>query len=115
MNTREVNSIFEFLEAANYVTPYCDLWFRGASKFEYGLLPGLVWRNDLEFESNYINKFLVGYQAYLDKPVSNPWEQYALMGSTPILRTLQRSPIMGKRSVYVEEKKVQPGVQTRCC
>ena len=36
------------------------------------------------------------------------------MGSTPILRTLQRSPIMGKRSVYVEEKKVQPGVQTRC-
>ena len=35
-------------------------------------------------------------------------------GSTPILRTLQRSPIMGKRSVYVEEKKVQPGVQTRC-
>jgi hypothetical protein len=67
------------LELANYVTPYCDLWFRGSSKFEYGLLPSLVWRNDLEYESNYINKFLVGYQAYADKPVSNPWEQYALM------------------------------------
>jgi hypothetical protein len=33
------------------------------------------------------------------------------LGSTPILRTLQRSLIMGKRSVYVEEKKVQPRVQ----
>ena len=37
-----------------------------------------------------------------------------LRGSTPILRTLQRSLIMGKRSVYVEEKKVQPPVQARC-
>ena len=27
-------------------------------------------------------------------------------GSTPILRTLQRSLMIGKRSVYVEEKKV---------
>ncbi|KKN99085.1 hypothetical protein LCGC14_0138780, partial [marine sediment metagenome] len=26
------------------------------------------------------------------------------MGSTPILRTLQRSLMIGKRSVYVEEK-----------
>jgi hypothetical protein len=34
-------------------------------------------------------------------------------GSTPILRTLQRSLIMGKRSVYVEEKNVQPRVQSR--
>ena len=37
------------------------------------------------------------------------------LGSTPILRTLQRSPIMGKRSVYVEEKKIQCRVQVRCC
>lgn len=36
-------------------------------------------------------------------------------GSTPSLRTLQRSPIMGKRSVYAEEKKIQFGVQTRGC
>lgn len=79
MNTKEVNSIFEFLEFINSITPYRDLWFRGVSKFEYGLLPGLMWRNDLEYESNYIHKFLVGYQAYLDKPVTNPWEQYALM------------------------------------
>jgi len=79
MRTREVNSIFEVLELINYVTPYNNLWFRGASKFEYGLLPGLVWREDTEFESNYIHKFLVGYQAYIDKPVTNPWEQYALM------------------------------------
>lgn len=27
-------------------------------------------------------------------------------GSTPFFRTLQRSPIMGKRSVYVEEKAI---------
>lgn len=33
-----------------------------------------------------------------------------ISGSTLILRTLQRSPIMGKRSVYAEEKKVQPRV-----
>ena len=36
-------------------------------------------------------------------------------GSTPILRTLQRSLIMGKRSVYVKAKKIQPRVQTGCC
>ena len=38
---------------------------------------------------------------------------YINLGSTPSLRTLQRSPIMGKRSVYTEEKKIQFGVQTR--
>ncbi len=32
-------------------------------------------------------------------------------GSTPIARTLQRSPIMGARSVYVPEKEVQRRVQ----
>ena len=36
------------------------------------------------------------------------------MGSTPILRTLQRSLIMGKRSVYVKAKKLQSGVQAGC-
>lgn len=79
MNTKEVYSAFEFLELINTVTPYCDLWFRGASKIEYGLLPGLVWRDDLKYESNYISKFLIGYQAYVEKPATNPWEQYALM------------------------------------
>jgi len=79
MKTREVNSIFEFLELINNLTPYRDFWFRGAAKLEYGLLPGLLWRKDQKFESNYIHKFLVGYQAYLDKPITNPWEQYALM------------------------------------
>ena len=32
-------------------------------------------------------------------------------GSTPFFRTLQRSPIMGKRSVYVQAKTIQRGVQ----
>jgi hypothetical protein len=45
------------------------------------------------------------------EPVDADWRD---MGSTPILRTLQKSLIIGKRSVYVEEKKVQPRVQTRC-
>ena len=36
-------------------------------------------------------------------------------GSTPFFRTLQRSPIMGKRSVYVEAKTIQRGVQARRC
>jgi len=39
----------------------------------------------------------------------------ATMGSTPFFRTLQRSPIMGKRSVYVEAKTIQRGVQARRC
>jgi hypothetical protein len=39
--------------------------------------------------------------------------EYKDWGSPPILRTLQRSPIMGKKECFhVEEKKVQPGVQT---
>ncbi|HDZ09314.1 FRG domain-containing protein [Pseudohongiella sp.] len=79
MNTREVQSIFELLELINKVTPYCDLWFRGSSRLDFGLVPGLIWRNDLNFESNYISKFLVGYQSYLGKALENPWEQYALM------------------------------------
>ncbi len=79
MNTREVDSIYEILELMNYVTPHRDLWFRGSAKLDYGLLPGLVWRKDTEFESNYIHKFLVGYQAYIEKPITEPWEQYALM------------------------------------
>lgn len=79
MNMREVCSIYEVLELLNKVTRYTDLWFRGSAKLDYGLLPGLVWREDTKYESNYIHKFLVGYQAYIDKPVTNPWEQYALM------------------------------------
>ena len=79
MNTREVGSIYEILELMNYVTPHRDLWFRGSAKLDYGLLPGIVWRKDTEFESNYIHKFLVGYQAYIEKPITEPWEQYALM------------------------------------
>ena len=40
----------------------------------------------------------------------------APMGSTPLTRTLQKSPIMGsKECSYVEEKKVQPGVQAGRC
>ena len=34
-------------------------------------------------------------------------------GSTPILRTLPLSPILGKRSVYVQAQALQPGVQAR--
>lgn len=79
MKTREVDSIYEVLELMNYVTPYKDLWFRGSAKLDYGLLPGLVWRGDTKFESNYVHKFLVGYQAYIEKPITDPWEQYALM------------------------------------
>ena len=36
-------------------------------------------------------------------------------GSTPFLRTLQRSPIMGVRSVYAKKKEVQSRVQARRC
>ncbi len=36
-------------------------------------------------------------------------------GSTPIARTLSRRPILAKRSVHVEAKEVQCGVQARCC
>ena len=37
-------------------------------------------------------------------------------GSTPLTRTLQKSPIMGEKECsYVEEKKVQPRVQARRC
>jgi len=79
MYTREVDSVFDVLKLLNLITPYGDFWFRGAPKLEYGLIPRLVWLEDTGFESNYIHKFLVGYQAYIDKPVSNPWEQYALM------------------------------------
>jgi phage-related protein len=36
-------------------------------------------------------------------------------GSTPIARTLSRRPTMAKRSVHVEAKEVQCGVQARGC
>lgn len=36
------------------------------------------------------------------------------VGSTPISRTLTRRPIEAIRSVYVEAKEVQCGVQARC-
>ncbi|GEM_PF-5549515 len=37
-------------------------------------------------------------------------------GSTPITRTLQKSPIMGQKECFnVEKKEVQSGVQAGCC
>ena len=46
-------------------------------------------------------------------PIHNDLSLYTLatLGSTPIPRTLQRRPIMVERSVHVEAKEVQPGVQ----
>jgi hypothetical protein len=79
MRVAEVDSIYELMEKLNWIAPYADLWYRGSSNLDYGLLPGLVWRNDTEWEANYVHKFLVGYQAYADHRVTNPWEQYALM------------------------------------
>ena len=37
------------------------------------------------------------------------------LGSTPFFRTLQRSPIVGKRSFCVEARTVQRGVQAGRC
>lgn len=37
------------------------------------------------------------------------------MGSPPFSRTLTRRPIEAMRSVHVEAKEVQCGVQARCC
>lgn len=79
MKTLEVNSIFEFLDKLQLLTPFADLWFRGSSKLEYGLLPGLVWRGETNYETSYVHHFLVRYQAYIEKPLTNPWEKYALM------------------------------------
>ena len=48
-----------------------------------------------------------------DLPTSGGWG--VLWGSTPIARTLSRRPILAQRSVHVEAKEVQCGVQAWCC
>lgn len=75
----EADSIFDVVKRLHFITPFRDFWFRGSSNIDYGLLPGIIWREAMDRESTYVHKFLVRYQAYTDKSVSNPWERYALM------------------------------------
>ena len=79
MNTIEADSIFDVVKRLHYITPIKDFWFRGSSNIDYGLLPGIIWREAMDREGTYVHNFLVRYQAYTDKSVSNPWERYALM------------------------------------
>jgi len=43
-----------------------------------------------------------------DTVLNVTWLQDANQGSTPILRTLSLSPILGQRSVHVEAQALQP-------
>jgi hypothetical protein len=80
MDTVEVDSIYEYLEIVTSLSKCeIDIWFRGSSSIEYGLLPGLYWRDQAKWERNFVHKFLVRYKAYVKEPIENPWEIFALM------------------------------------
>lgn len=80
MRVTEVTSIYEYLETVTSLGRGGDeLWYRGASTIDYGLRPGLYWRDKADLESNLVHKFLVRYKAYTKESITNPWELYALM------------------------------------
>ena len=80
VRTKKVETIFEFLQLVSGLqTSGMPLWFRGVSNPLFELVPGLIWRKDVEFESNYVHAFLVNFKAYVSQAPANPWETYSLM------------------------------------
>lgn len=57
---------------------YGSLWFRGISKSNLRLLPGVVWRHASD-EDSILQEFMVSLPAYHAKSHDDPWELYSLM------------------------------------
>jgi hypothetical protein len=63
MRSRRVKTIFEYLEVVAGLQRVSQLWFREVASPEHKLVPGLMWRNHVEREGNYVQSFLVSYRA----------------------------------------------------
>lgn len=75
-----VEDIFEYLKTVTSLqSGGLTLWFRGVANPDHHLVPGLVWRNEMERERNYVHAFLVSYRAYVSEVPDNPWDLYGLM------------------------------------
>ena len=57
---------------------YGNLWYRGVSKRDLRLVPGVVWRSVTD-EDSILEEFLVSLPAYSQKAHDDPWELYSLM------------------------------------
>lgn len=72
-----IERIYSLLDQDQDQTEY---WYRGIGSLTYGLLPGILWReNALQYESSLVHSFLVSYKAYGDFTTLNNWEKFALM------------------------------------
>ncbi|MDQ1815525.1 FRG domain-containing protein [Massilia sp. CCM 9210] len=77
----EVDSVVSFIEKVTILSrgsKNSESWFRGAGSSRFALVPGLIWRGQRDWESNFVHSFLVNYQSYTLRP-TNPWETFALM------------------------------------
>lgn len=57
---------------------YGNLWFRGISKKELKLVPGVAWRAVTD-EDSILEEFMVSLSAYSARNHDDPWELYSLM------------------------------------
>lgn len=80
INISSVSSYLTQLEKVQQLweVHHSDIWYRGVGSIEYGLTPGILWRN-VKQSSSITEDFLIHYKAYNNGKDIDSWELYTLM------------------------------------
>lgn len=82
MSIIEISTIAEYIEATSNMHRewhHDVIWYRGVPSKTFEPIPGLIWRNLWDDESDLVHDFLVSYRSFYGNTNIEAWDLYALM------------------------------------